>query len=90
LRSKITPPGYTLRLACGKAMAHILSRGAAAQGIAAEIPQACRRQAEELQRKARFFCPRGRAKKCAQIPLSKNSSFLTPHPHSFIPPFFPP
>jgi hypothetical protein len=28
--------------------------------IAAEIPQACRRQAEELKRKARFFCPRAR------------------------------
>jgi hypothetical protein len=41
-----------------------------AQGIEAEIPQACRRQAEELERKARFFCGLA-AKKCS------NSTNLT-------------
>jgi hypothetical protein len=34
--------------------------------IVAEIPQACRRQAEELERKARFFCGLA-AKKCAKM-----------------------
>jgi hypothetical protein len=49
-----TPPRAGARkVALGIAKQSPTARGA--QGIAAEIPQACRRQAEELERKARFF-----------------------------------
>jgi hypothetical protein len=41
-----------------------------AQGIAAEI-LFCRLRQKRLERKARFFCPRMRAKKCAKIPNYK-------------------
>jgi hypothetical protein len=45
----------------------------AAQGIAAEIPQACHRQDEELERKARFFAAFYAAKNAPKF-LKKNHS----------------
>jgi hypothetical protein len=43
------------------------ARGAAAQGIEAEIPQGLRSKHEELERKARFFCPLAGQKNAPKI-----------------------
>jgi hypothetical protein len=55
-----------------------------AQGIEAEIPQARRRRAEELQRKARFFYPEGFA---AQILAGKKMRPNSPFEKFLIPNF---